>query len=244
MMNGEPMNDAPPKRPDLSVVVPSFNEADLIEDVVTVWVRELERLEIAYEFLIYDAGSTDGTLDILARLRESHPGLETRVCPKLPHGPSVIKGFREAHGRWVFQMDSDKEMGPEHFETLWRRREDYDFLLGCREGRESPLARRIVTAVSKGAVRVLFGPGIWDVNSPYRLIRAEALADLMKGIPDDTIAPNVILCGLAVRRKLRIFQCWVPHRGRKVGTASLVKLRLWKIAASAFLQTVRAAVKG
>lgn len=235
------MNDTPKNCPELSVVVPSYNEASLIEEVVTSWVNELARLGISYEFLVYDAGSRDGTLDILARLHTSYPGVEARVCPKLPHGPSVIKGFREARGNWVFQMDSDNEMGPEHFENLWTRREEFDFLLGCREGRESPLARRIVTAVSKLAVRMLFGAGIDDVNSPYRLIRADALARLIAEIPADTIAPNVILCGLAVKRKLRIYQCRVPHRSRKVGTASLAKLRLWKIAAQALWQTLCAA---
>lgn len=222
--------------------MPSFNEAELIEEVISAWAREFDRLAIPYEFLVYDAGSQDGTLDIIERMRGERPEIEARVFPKLPHGPSIHRGYREANGQWVFQIDSDNEMGPERFEELWSRRADYDFLLGCREGRKSPLARRIVTVVSKLSVGLLYGRGIWDVNSPYRLIRASELAKLLQKIPEDTIAPNVILSGLAVKRGLRIYQCWIPHHGRKVGTASLVKLRLWKIAARSLYQTVSVAL--
>ena len=82
-----------------------------------------------------------------------------------------------------------------------------------------------------------------DVNAPYRLIRRCALAEILTMIPDDAFAPNVIISGLAARSGLRVREEWVPHRGRRTGTVSIVKWRLWKAAARAFGQTVRVALR-
>jgi len=232
-----------PDRPELSIVMPVYHEVTVVGTVVTDWTEKMRELGIDYEFLIYDADSSDGTLEILEELGQRRPEIRVNVCPRLPHGPSIYRGYKEARAAWVFQIDSDNEMRPESFATLWENRNEYDFLLGCREGRQSPLARKIVTFVSRSAVRLLFGKGIWDVNSPYRLIRRSALQRMLLAIPEDTIAPNVLLSGLAVKWDLRVFQCWVPHHSRRVGTAPLTKLSLWKMAAKAFMQTVSAAFR-
>ncbi len=229
--------------PDLSVVMPVFNEGEIVGGVIADWADVLTGLGIEYEFLVYDAESTDGTIDAIRGLAESNERIKLHVCPALPHGPSILKGYREARGQWVFQMDSDAEMPPDAFPGLWDHRDVYDFLLGCRQDRTSPLARRIVTLVSRLSVWSLFGRGVLDVNSPYRLIRRDTLTKLIDGMPDDTIAPNVILSGLAGKKGLRIYQCDVPHYSRRVGTAPLTRLSLWKVAAKAFQQTLSAAFR-
>src|SRR5437660_1272341 len=79
------------------------------------------------------------------------------------------------------------------------RRANYDLLLGCRKDRRSSPARRVITAGSRTAVALLFGRGLWDVNTPYRLIRTSALPPMLARISPTTFAPNVIIAGLAVR---------------------------------------------
>jgi hypothetical protein len=86
---------------------------------------------------------------------------------------------------------------------------------------------------------MLFGKGVLDVNTPYRLMRRERLAQLIAPLPDDLFAPNVILSGLAVRNHLRIYQTEVPHQGRRTGTASLAGVRkLIKPATKSLKQTM------
>jgi cellulose synthase/poly-beta-1,6-N-acetylglucosamine synthase-like glycosyltransferase len=88
---------------ELSVVMPVYNEVAAVGAVVASWAAVLERLGIDYELLVYDDGSTDGTgaaLDALAaalaRLRVTHHA-------NRGHGPSIMRGYAEATGRWVFQ---------------------------------------------------------------------------------------------------------------------------------------------
>ncbi len=233
-----------PTHPELSIVMPVYNEAAVIAQVVTSWLGELDRLDIDWEFLAYDDGSRDETRGILERLAERQPGLVVTSKANSGHGPTILRGYREARGEWVFQVDSDDEMAPEHFAELWNRREDYDLLVGRRHHRDSPLARRAITALSRATVWILFGRAVTDVNAPYRLMRRSSLATLLPAIPAETFAPNVIISGLAARRGLRVREVPVPHRGRRTGTVSIVKWGLWKAAVRAFGQTLEVAIRG
>jgi dolichol-phosphate mannosyltransferase len=211
--------------PALTVVMPVYNEAAAIGDVVRAWAKELDRLGIDYELRVYDDGSRDNTATVLEELSHEVPRLLVTRHTNRGHGPTILRGYREARGEWVFQSDSDGEMEPDSFSLLWDRRADYDFLFGIRGGREWTPPRWVMTRASRLAVRMLFGKGVLDVNTPYRLMRRERLAPLLAPLPDDLFAPNVILSGLAVRNHLRIYQTEVPHQGRRTGTASLAGVR-------------------
>lgn len=227
----------------LSVVMPAYNEEKKIAAVVSAWLAEFDRLGVDYEFLAYDDGSTDGTGNVLRELAGVFPRLRVKSQPNQGHGPTILKGYGEARGEWTFQIDSDGEMGPEGFGTLWSRREDYDFLVGCRLGRSSAFARRVVTAASRFTVRMLFGKGIGDVNSPYRLMRSSCLKSMIPLLPEKSFAPNVILSGLAGRMNLRTYETPVPHRGQRTVALSLNKWRLWKTALRCFRETLGVALR-
>ena len=95
-------------------------------------------------------------------------------------------------------------------------------------GRTAPplSSRRMVSAGSRAAVHLLIGNGVRDVNSPYRLMRRDALRPLLDQVPDDAFAPNTLLSGLAARARLRILEVPVPHEGRRTGRGSLNAGRL------------------
>ena len=230
-------------RPELSIVMPVYNVDAVIAEVVTAWIRALESLGIDYEFLVYDDGSQDETGRILERLAWQQRGLMVTRKANSGHGPTILRGYREAIGEWVFQVDSDDEMRPEHFAGLWKQRDDYDLLIGRRQHRDSPLARQLIAALSRATVWTLLGDAVTDVNAPYRLIRRSSLVAILSMIPDDTFAPNVIISGLAARSGLRVREVWVPHRGRRTVTGSIVRWHLWKAAVRALGQTVGVALR-
>ena len=228
--------------PQLSIVMPAYNEEEAIAEVVSAWVNELDALGIDYELRVYDDGSTDKTAAVLRDLATRLPRVVATSQTNRGHGPTILRGYREARGEWVFQTDSDGETPATAFRELWVRRDQYDFLLGHREGRRSPLTRRIVSSASRLAVRVLFGTAIRDVNSPYRLMRRTWLQAVLPGLPRDAFAPNVILTGLAARGRLRVDEHPVPYRARRTGMGSLVAFRLWKGAFRSLVETVAVAV--
>ena len=232
-----------PAAPELSVVVPVFNEGRTIAAVVLGWAAELDGLGIDYELLVYDDGSTDDTRSILADLVARVPRLSVRTQPNRGHGATVLRGYREARGEWVFQTDSDGEVAPASFGALWRERHVHDLLLGVRRGRQVSWDRRLVSGLSRLSVRLLFGARLADANVPFRLVRRAALQGLMADLPEDLFAPNVALAGVAARARLRIGEVPVPHVGRLEGRGSLAGGRIWRAAATAFRQTVAVALR-
>jgi glycosyltransferase involved in cell wall biosynthesis len=165
--------------------------------------------------------------------------LET--APNSGHGPTILRGYRRALelGEWVFQCDSDDEMPAEHFAELWRRREDHDAVFGYRLGRAQDPVRRLVTWVSRGTVRALFGSRVRDVNTPYRLMRADSLGRILASVPDDTFAPNIMIAGGYSLGPWRVAEVPVPHRPRQTGSASLFRWGLLRAAVRSFGQTLR-----
>lgn len=214
--------------PALSIVLPVYNESEALPSVLGEWFAELDRLGIDAELLAYDDGSRDGSGELLERLAVDEPRLRVVRQTNRGHGPTILRGYREARGEWIFQVDSDGELGAEEFASLWRLRDRFDFLVGERRGRSSTLARRLVTLLSRGAVALLFGRGVRDVNSPFRLMRRTRLTELVAELPPEPFAPNVLLSGLAGARGLRIANLPVRHQARRGGSVSLTSSRLWR----------------
>ncbi len=224
--------------PELIVVMPVYNERDVIARVAAEWLDMLDGLDVPYRLLLRNDGSRDDTADVLNAL--SHASLEVAHAPNRGHGPTILRACREAAARapWIFQTDSDGELPAATFPAFWAEREKADLLIGIRIDRESPWSRRLITSVLRLILRLLFGKGIHDGNCPYRLMRSKAFQPLFDSLPEDTFAPNVLVSGFALRQKLRILELPVPHTSRTTGVCSIRKLKLLRAALKAARQTL------
>jgi len=225
---------------DLALVMPVYNEEECIAEVIRSWRAMLARCGMDFRMIVLNDGSRDGTARVLAGF-EGDERIEVVHKENTGHGPTILLGYRRAVelAEWVFQCDSDDEMKPDWFPALWERREAYDALFGVRQGRTQSLGRRLISACSRLVVRVLFGKGVADVNVPYRLMRSSVLGEVIRQIPADTFAPNVIISGALARARMRICNHPVPCEGRKTGRVSIAKWKLWKAAFRSFWQTLR-----
>ncbi len=232
---------------DLAVVVPVYNEQGSVRQVLLEWYEVLCKIGMNFCIFAYNDGSRDNSASVLESVAREYP-TRIRVVNKTNsgHGPTILRGYREAAGmaEWIFQIDSDNEMGPDSFSELWRCRDKYDFQAGGRKGRCQMLPRKVVSFVSRMVIRVFYGKNtIWDVNTPYRLMRSEKFKELFLKIPDNTFAPNLIVSGYVARENLPYRQIDVPHRDRQTGEVSIKKWRLFKASLRAFLQTICFAVR-
>jgi glycosyltransferase involved in cell wall biosynthesis len=234
------VQDMERKPVELAVVIPVYNEERAIGTVLDKWTAELDRLKINYQINVYNDGSRDGTSEILKRYASKDKRIIAYEKENSGHGPTILQGYRENSDKtWIFQIDSDDEMGTDTFSVLWGKRNEFDFLLGRRYGRNSPLSRSIVSFVSRLAVKIFYGTGVYDVNSPYRLMRTKMFKDYFTLIPSDTVAPNITFSGIACLMKFRVYETDVPYNFRQTGEVSIKKLKLFKLAAKAFFQTIR-----
>lgn len=226
---------------DLVVVIPVYNEELSIAGVLRDWSAVLDSLGMKYVIAVYNDGSQDRTKEVLAETESALKG-KILVVNKgnSGHGPTILQGYKEYAPKsdWIFQIDSANEMQPDGFAELWSARGEYDFLLGYRGGRTQPLSRKIVSVVSRVTVRLFYGKTVWDVNSPYRLMKSSVFAPVFSQIPANTFAPNVIIAGWVGMKGLRHAQFRIPHTNRRTGEVSIKKGKLFRAAFRSFVQTV------
>jgi len=91
------------------------------------------------------------------------------------------------------------------FRELWVNKEGYDLLLAQRRDKNASSGRQWISRFTGWSVRLLFGSGVSDINSPYRLMRSSALQPALQKIPADSFAPNVLLTAWFIKKKYRIF---------------------------------------
>ena len=230
---------------DVAVVMPVYNEAECIAEVIHDWMRELDRAGITYRLLILNDGSRDNTAAVLKQFQSS-PAVTVVNKTNSGHGPTIRMGYELAcrEAPWVFQVDSDNEIKAEQFQKLWVARVGCAAVIGIRDGRQQPFSRKAISAFSRCVVRLFYGSGIADVNCPFRLMRADVLQHMLTRIPENTFAPNVALSGLLARAKVKVLNIPVPHSNRRTGEVSIKKWKLVKAALKSFTQIISIRFRG
>ena len=225
---------------DVAVVIPVFNEEKLIGECINEWLNVLDSVNLNYEILIIDDGSSDATISIVERYGDNQ-NIELIIKQNEGHGPTILAGYKRAVGiaEWVFQADSDNEISPNQFSALWSRRQGQDAVIAWRQGRDQTTVRRLVTFFARVTTKVLFRCHLRDVNIPFRLIRSETLTILLEKIPSDTFAPNIALSGALSLMNYQVEECPVIFNERIVGESSLSNLGAVRKGGRALLELVK-----
>ena len=209
----------------LSIVLPVFNEEEVIADVVEELRRDIvDHFEDA-EIVFVDDASTDGTPAILDRLAAEDPRIRViQAEQNKGHGPSVCRALGEATGNWLFQIDSDQQQVPSEFWQLWERREGAGLVMGKRVIRRNGSHRLVISAAARYLNRLVGGGDIRDVNVPFKLIRRSMWEDVSKFLPTDPIQPSLLIALGAAVRNWRVVQVPVTHKERHGPSRQYVNL--------------------
>ena len=131
--------------PEVSVVVPVFNEEASLPALFPRLYGALDRLAIAYECLFVDDGSRDRSAALLRAQQQARPA-ETRVVlfqRNFGQHAAILAGFELAAGRIVVTLDADLQNPPEEIGRLLEAaRAGHDYVGTVRRGRKDPWARR------------------------------------------------------------------------------------------------------
>ncbi len=224
---------------ELAVIIPAYNEEENIEKTLSLWSEVLEKLKIDYQIHIYNDGSKDSTRERIESFCRQNKKIKLHNQENIGHGPTLIKGYKEnIDSTWIFQADSDNEIPPQYFSKMWEKRNNFDFLIGKRTNRKSPLTRKIVSFISRILVWIFYSKRIYDVNSPFRLMKTEKFKPLFKILPPQIFAPNLLVSGFAGYKRLSIFEFPVPYSKRNFGKESLNLKKLFFSSLRSFKETV------
>ncbi|GAB3046061.1 glycosyltransferase family 2 protein [Spirosoma pulveris] len=224
----------------LSIVMPAYNEEEVIETVVKQWTDLLTRRFPAENtrLIVVNDGSRDKTGAILDQIKNLYPKLLVVHQPNGGHGNAVVNGYRQAvalDSEFIFQTDSDDQFIADDFEKLWEKRSKSPFILGYREERYDAPARLLITRILRLSIAFIYGTYIMDSNIPFRLIRGTFLRKLLAQLPDPTpFAPNIFLAVMAKKAGYDTFDIPITHKERVTGTVSILKWKLLKVCIQSF----------
>ncbi len=204
----------------LSVVMPVYNEQGVIEHVVRSVYDNIVRKIDDSELIVVNDCSTDSTLSMLEKLQKELRKMRI-ITPARNggHGKAIRLGFLNAKKDWVFHIDSDNQFDPAEYWELDRFRNEYDIILGHRKKRQDPLYRKMLSNGMLAANVFLFGMYNNSSNSAFKLMNNRVLQHILTMVPEDSMAPTILMTLLAGKLKYRIKIVEVTHFPRKTGSA-------------------------
>lgn len=208
----------------LYIVIPAYNESVNIKEVILQWYAIVKRVSRESRLIVIDDGSKDDTLAIARGMQGSCTQLEVLTKPNGGHGATLLYGYRyaiRAGADYIFQTDSDGQTIPEEFWQLWDSRELAGLLIGWRQKRQDGLHRTVITRVLKLVICLTFRVWIKDANTPFRLMRADELKQVIKKIPRDYHLANVMVSVIYKRQGRYVGFYPISFLDRQGGTNSI-----------------------
>jgi len=210
---------------EISAVMPAFNEEANLEQSVGRMAAALAAQSRAFEVIVVDDGSRDGTAVVLERLKAIVPSLRVVRHPvNRGYGAALRSGFAAARYPWVFLMDADNQFNPADVAALLARAADADIVAGYRRQRRDPLPRRLNAWAFFTLVTILFGRLARDVNCAFKLMRRELL-DRMELHSEGALINTEVLV-LARQLRARLVEVPIPHYPRTSGRQTGANLRV------------------
>ncbi len=198
----------------ISVVVPLLNEEQSLSALYHEIGRALEPLDDGFEVVFVDDGSTDGSLEVLARLHDELPNVVVvHLRRNFGKAAALQAGFLEARGEFIVTIDADLQDDPAEIpKMLVKLDEGFDLVSGWKTRRNDPVLRRLFSRVFNWMTGTISGVHLHDVNCGLKAYRAEVLrgmrlyGELHRFIPV-----------LAAYRGYRVAEIPVNHRARQHG---------------------------
>ncbi|MFI5183368.1 MAG: glycosyltransferase family 2 protein [Vicinamibacteria bacterium] len=167
-------------RPEISVVIPVFNEAENLVDLHRELTTSLGTLGRPYEIIVVDDGSTDGTADRLRALAEADPRLRPlRLRRNFGQTAAFSAGFDHCRGDIVVTSDGDLQNDPADIPRLVATLDEgYDMVCGWRQQRQDPASKRIPSWFANRLISWATGVRLHDYGCSLKAIRVEVVRGL------------------------------------------------------------------
>ena len=164
----------------LSIVIPAYNEGPNIRRLFDRILDVVKKMDVSFEIVFIDDGSTDNTHDEIQRLPVSGFILKS-VKFRRNFGKSIALsvGFEKADGEIIITMDADLQDDPDEIPNFMAKiDEGWDVVSGWKKIRNDPLEKRLASKVFNGVVSFVSGLKLHDFNCGFKAYRQSAVRHL------------------------------------------------------------------
>ena len=206
------MSDA--ERIGITAVVPAYNEAESLPELVRELTAALGALGRPWEILIVDDGSRDGTDRAIAVLATADPRVRgVSLRQNFGKSAALATAFRLARGAWVVTLDADLQDDPAELPRLVEALEQgLDLVSGWKQKRKDPISKTVPSRLFNVVTSWVSGVRLHDFNCGYKLYRREVTESL-----EIYGELHRFLPALAHWRGFRVGEVPVRHRARRFG---------------------------
>jgi len=165
------------KAPDISVVIPVYNEKENLPELVHLLERTLKITRKSYEYIIVDDGSTDGSGEALSKLRKKirRPFTILRFRKNQGKSAALSVGFARARGNAVVMLDADLQDEPKEIPKLLKElSRGYGLVVGWRKNRQDPSRKIFSSRLFNFFVSKIGKIELHDMNSGLKVFTREA----------------------------------------------------------------------
>ncbi len=177
------------KRADVSVIIPAYNEAGTIKNVI----EKIMRIDSEFEVIVVNDGSSDGTAEIAkdtGAIVYSHPY-------NMGNGASIKSGIRIASGDVLVFIDGDGQHDPEDILKMLQYFPEYDMVVGARSKKSQvSLFRGTGNRVLNWLAGYVAKFQIRDLTSGFRAVKAEIAHSLLYLLPNTYSYPTTMTLGV------------------------------------------------
>jgi len=176
-------------RPEVSILIPAYNEAQIIGDVVT----KIKTLYPDFEIIVINDGSSDNTAQVAKEtgaLVYSHPY-------NIGNGAAIKSGIRFASGKLLVCMEGDGQHDPEEIGKMLEYFPDYDMVVGARpKGHQASWGRALGNwAYNRLASYVAKFP-VEDLTSGFRAVKSDIAHGFLYLLPNTYSYPTTLTLGI------------------------------------------------
>ncbi len=213
--------------PDVSVVVPIYNEVESIPHLLEAIASTLIASELNYEIICVDDGSTDGSADFLRREAQTRSDLKAVILRRnYGQTAAMSAGFNHALGKAIVTLDADLQNDPVDIPLLLAKLEEgYDLVSGWRKNRQDGALKRLLPSkIANWLIRRTTSVNIHDYGCSLKAYRAELVADMnLYG------ELHRFLPALAYIEGARITEIPVRHHARRFGQSKYGLSRTFRV---------------
>ena len=213
------------RRPELSVIIPVYNEEKRAERGVLEVLGYLEKQTFSWELIVVDDGSADKTVPMVRKILKRRENTLLIENPHLGKGGAIKTGILSANGQWAIFLDVDLATPIEELGKFMRLKEGFDILIGSRKMKgakvliHQPRFREFGGKVFTILTNILVTRGISDITCGFKLYRTDLAQKLFRQslLMDWSFDAEILFLAQKTRARIReVPVVWQDNPNTKV----------------------------